>query len=180
MRQAWQMWQSSLSADQCDFFIDRCRKIDPVEGATFNNDSDHRKSSVRWVLKDDEIHDALWWHVSESNRYAFGFDVTESCSIQFTEYSAESGDKYDWHHDVDWTSPHAFDRKLSVVIQLSDPKYYEGADFQFLEVENPQSEALRAKGTVLVFPSYLQHRVTSITKGTRYSLVAWFDGPRWR
>lgn len=174
------MWESSLSPFLCDEIVARCRQLEQIEGTTFDNNSEHRKSCIRWVAKDQDIHDAIWWHVSEANRNAFGLDVTEACDIQFTEYCSESGGKYDWHHDIDWNNMRAFDRKLSVTVQLSDPKYYEGADFEFSEVENPERDALRSKGTVLVFPSYLMHRVTPITEGTRYSLVAWFEGPRWR
>ena len=71
------------------------------------------------------------------------------------------------------------DRKLSVTVQLSDPSEYEGGGFEFLECPNPD-ESSRKKGTVLVFPSYLKHRVLPVTKGTRKSLVAWFEGPRWK
>ena len=175
------MWQSSLDSEKCYDFIERCRDLPPLEATIFNDSqSDHRNSTVRWVNNDPEIKDMLWWHVKQANRFAFNVDVTDTCDVQFTEYSSANSGKYDWHHDVDWTSNHAFDRKLSVVVQLSDPKYYEGADFEFAEVESPEKNALKCKGTVLVFPSYLTHRVTEITSGTRYSLVAWFEGPRWR
>ena len=39
-----------------------------------------------------------------------------------------------------------------------------------------QKEA-NAKGTVIVFPSAILHRVTPVTKGARYSLVQWYNGP---
>ena len=71
-----------------------------------------------------------------------------------------------------------YDRKLSVVIQLSDPTTYQGGDFQFQDVETPVN--FRTQGSILVFPSYLPHRVTEITDGVRYSLVDWLEGPRWR
>lgn len=64
-------------------------------------------------------------------------------------------------------------------MQLSDSSEYEGGSFEFMEVEQPQEEA-KTKGTALIFPSYLQHRVTPVTEGVRKSLVAWFSGPRWQ
>jgi PKHD-type hydroxylase len=184
MRQAWQMWQSQISPEECDKIIEQFRQLPPQGAQTFNNegqleDNPYRQSNVRWV-DDSNIRNMLWWYAQEANRLAFGFDVTDAGSIQFTEYSSEYSGKYDWHHDVDWQSDAAFDRKISVVLQLSDGNYYEGCNFEFDEVQNPDPDALRTKGTIICFPSYLRHRVTEITKGSRYSLVAWFEGPRWR
>ena len=66
-----------------------------------------------------------------------------------------------------------------MVIQLSDPKDYEGGIFEF-EDTLPKLENFQTRGSVLVFPSYLRHRVTKITKGERKSLVNWLEGPRWK
>ena len=101
--------------------------------------------------------------------------------IQFTEYDAAYEGKYDWHMDCDLLgNGGVFARKISLVLQLSDGDSYEGGDFQFYNVQNPKPEDLRAKGTVVCFPSHVYHRVTQVTKGTRYSLVTWFEGPPWR
>ena len=73
------------------------------------------------------------------------------------------------------------DRKLSVTIQLSDSNDYEGGDFVFdQEYQSPDPKALRKKGTILVFPSPIRHAVKPVTKGTRKSLVAWVEGPKWK
>lgn len=72
--------------------------------------------------------------------------------------------------------PGKANRKLSLVCQLSDPSEYEGGEFQI----NPGGSILvpeRTKGTVIIFPSYLVHRVAPVTKGTRRSLVLWVEGP---
>lgn len=183
MRNSWQMWQSQIAPEECDAMIEQLRQL-PSEKAKmgFDNgifDESYRSSNVRWV-NDPSISDMMWWYAREANRLAFGLDVVGAGSVQFTEYTTENAGKYDWHHDCDYNNNAAFDRKISVVLQLSDGDYYEGCDFQFDEVPNPDPEVLRSKGTIICFPSYLRHRVTEITKGTRYSLVAWFEGPRWR
>ena len=69
-------------------------------------------------------------------------------------------------------------RKLSIVIQLSDPKDYDGGDFEFFDEGG--NGKFRGKGSVLVFPSVHMHRVTEVTSGVRYSLVSWAEGLRWR
>jgi len=69
-----------------------------------------------------------------------------------------------------------------MTIQLSDDEEYEGGNLEFKNIltNEKQEKAQRQKGWVCVFPSYLEHRVTMVTKGTRKSLVAWVEGPRWR
>ena len=88
------------------------------------------------------------------------------------------GSFYDWHYDVNWKGESAYDRKLSICVQLCNPSEYEGGNFEFDEVKTTAD--FRSKGTVLVFPSYLRHRVLPVTSGIRRSLVAWFVGPRWK
>tara|TARA_B100001996_G_scaffold9897_3_gene8360 strand:- start:1126 stop:1788 length:663 start_codon:yes stop_codon:yes gene_type:complete len=77
-------------------------------------------------------------------------------------------------------------RKLSVSIQLSHSEDYEGGDMYFTELPKNNNiteldtwtdDIFRKRGTVLVFPSFIRHKVMPVTKGTRYSAVAWFNGP---
>lgn len=74
-------------------------------------------------------------------------------------------------------------RKISLSIQLSDDKDYEGGDFQFFTHKDIKgSRAInmsRKKGTMFLFPSYCEHQVTKVTKGERFSLVIWARGPYW-
>lgn len=136
-----------------------------------------RSSTISW-LSDKHLKATLWAHVEAANQAYFNVDVTDQADLQFTSYHASAGGHYDWHHDVHFASQEAVDRKLSLTIQLSDEASYEGGDFEFEEVKT--SANLKAKGSLLIFPSYVRHRVRPVTKGTRHSLVAWFMGPRWR
>ncbi len=100
--------------------------------------------------------------------------------MQIGKYS--KGCFYDYHADGDgvttydapennWTNGKT--RKLSMSILLNED--YEGGDFKFYgDKETALKE--KTKGSILVFPSYMVHKVNPITKGTRYSLVAWFVG----
>ena len=60
-------------------------------------------------------------------------------------------------------------------------KDFSGGKFQFVNVYNGkkliQTPELKETGSVIVFPSFMEHRVAPVTKGTRYSLVTWFLGP---
>ena len=96
--------------------------------------------------------------------------------IQLSEYKADPSGKnghYDWHMDVGET---ASTRKISMSIQLTGESDYDGGDLEFM-IHRSIIKAPREKGTVIFFPSYLTHRVTKVTRGTRRSLVFWFHGP---
>ena len=53
-------------------------------------------------------------------------------------------------------------------------RFAEGGEFEFFD--NNTNLIKEKMGTVIVFPSYMVHRVRPVTKGTRYSLVSWFCG----
>ena len=71
-----------------------------------------------------------------------------------------------------------------MILQLSEPVSYDGG---VLAIENvigiPSQEdysAMKKKGTIIVFPSFIYHRLEPVTRGKRYSLVAWFEGPKFQ
>jgi len=180
MRQNWQMWSGGMSDSNISIILTEASKLNTKAASTFNDaDAAVRSSDVAWLSGNRNIQSILWEYVKVANENAFNFQVENICDIQYTEYHSNKGGHYDWHIDVNWNGDEPLDRKLSVTVQLSDPSEYEGGGFEFAECETPDASS-RQKGTVLVFPSYLQHRVLPITRGTRKSLVAWFEGPRWQ
>ena len=181
MRLNWQHWNKALSATQCEKITKLCYNIGTFKEATIFKDKEYvpsndiRETQIAWV-KDVELEQICKDYLLEANRNAFNFIVDFLPDIQFAEYS--EGCFYDWHHDINWESSSLYDRKLSIVIQLSDPATYEGGDFQFKSLEQPQG--FRDQGSILVFPSYNVHRITEVTGGIRNSIVCWMEGPRWR
>ena len=111
----------------------------------------------------------------EANNKLFQLDLygfTEK--LQFTEYEGQ-GSHYDWHPDI---GPNTTKRKLSIVVQLSDEKDYEGGE---LLINTGQLLIPSKKqGTVILFPSFLMHKVEPLQSGNRYSLVSWISGNTWR
>ncbi len=65
------------------------------------------------------------------------------------------------------------------MIQLSDPDDYAGGRLEIMP-SGSVVEAASARGAATVFPSYLLHRVTPVTRGTRRSLTIWAHGPAFR
>lgn len=135
-----------------------------------------RRSSLAWLAHNAEttfIFERLQRIARQINDDAFKFDLAGFGEpLQFTRYEA-GGDYYTWHQDL---GPGRMScRKLSMVLQLSDPAGYEGCELQLYDKGEPASLS-RERGSLLVFPSYQLHRVTPLTKGLRYSLVSWIWG----
>jgi len=141
----------------------------------------------RWIYK--EIHPFV--HQANKNAgWNFNWDFSESC--QFTKYKLNQ--YYDWHcdswdkvYDQPKTSSHGKIRKLSMTCQLTDGSEYSGGEleFDFRQYDPPQRDEAKhlrkateilPKGSIVVFPSFVWHRVKPVTKGVRYSLVVWHLG----
>lgn len=137
---------------------------------------DKRRSKIFWLPKTEEFHEiyrTLFELIGNCNKDFYQFKLNELVEqIQYTMYSENDQGHYDWHMDM---GPGKARRKLSLVVQLSDPSEYEGGELQINNGSIMVAE--KDKGTVILFPSYLLHRVTPVTKGTRRSLVLWIDGP---
>jgi PKHD-type hydroxylase len=171
-----------------------------IQYASYNKDQEarvghpsvqyKRKSNIVW-LRDEWIYKEVTPYVQEANKKAgWNFDIDFSESFQFTKYKLNQF--YDWHCDS-FSKPfnkpkdlniHGKVRKLSVTCQLTDGSEYEGGElqFDFRDYDPPLRDELKhvitakeilPKGSIIVFPSYIWHRVQPVTKGTRYSLVLW-------
>mgnify|MGYP006158659949 CR=1 FL=1 len=149
--------------------------------------TDHtmRKTSVSFIDdKKDLMNDIMWGFVRHANRKYFNYDLKSFQPIQFAKY--QNGGHYDWHQDatVVNTEEKKLTRKLSLTFSITDPSEYEGGELQFYnggramrKKWNGLSEEIKQVGTVIVFDSRDWHRVTSVTKGVRYSIVCWTVGP---
>jgi len=154
----------------------------------FNVDAKIRISDVAWT-NEQWLIDLIWPYMIGANEQAgWNFDIKSVEAMQITKYGA--GGFYEWHKDggADCLSTynrpdneflHGNARKLSMTVLLNSS--YKGGEFQFCTYEKEGSSIhtpeLNTVGTVIVFPSFMEHRVKPIIKGTRYSLVAWFLGP---
>ena len=189
MNQLWQYWKSGVETPTLESIINVGDRI-PVSSTTIGyagevTNDNYRSSDIRWFNKNYTEHkfavDLLLYYAYEANKNAFGFDINYINDIQYTTYKASEGGKYDWHQDVFWANKTMHDRKLSLIIQLTDPSEYEGGDFQFdSDIPQPDPAEIKQRGTVIVFPSFLRHRVTPVTSGVRRSLVSWVEGPKFR
>jgi PKHD-type hydroxylase len=161
------------------------KKKDKLNKKDLNDLKKKRDSNIVW-MNDRWIYKETQPYVATANQAAgwnFNWDWSESC--QFTKYKLNQF--YDWHCDS-WDHPynspndpnsHGKIRKLSVTCCLSDPKDYEGGEleFQFRNQDDPTltrtCTEILPRGSIVVFPSFVWHRIKPVTKGVRYSLVMW-------
>ena len=138
-----------------------------------------RRSKVVFLGPEEKyawIYDRLWSAAQECNRLFFCVDVVGvETNVQLARYDSSDRGFYGWHTDFAGIRPL---RKLSISIQLSDPEHYDGGDLELLYGTEPQ-KLDRSRGALIVFPSFMLHRVTPVTRGARWSLVAWILGKRW-
>ena len=141
-----------------------------------------RRADIAWiddVPGADWVMDRLIRLVADANRDSFGFDLTDFAeSPQVARYGAEREGHFSWHSDIG-DGPVARRRKLTLVVQLSPPEAYDGGALEAMPDANVLA-ARRAQGMAAVFPSFVLHRVTPVTRGTRHSLTVWAHGPAFR
>ena len=163
MRQQFHIWQSALSKEQINEILNLVDNNSLLNAPVFSSSKliqKKRSSKIYWI-NESWVQELLWEYILEANKKTFHFDVINKSEIQFTEYRSDEGGKYDWHHDVNWNGQEGLDRKLSISIQLSDKFDYEGGNFEFEEITS--SMDFKEIGTIIIFPSYLRHRVTKVT-----------------
>lgn len=143
-------------------------------------DDSIRRSNLKWVNNTNEtlwVFERLSHYVSDFNSKFFGFDLTGfGEALQLTNYSYTDNGMYDWHADFGGR----YSRKLSIVVQLSDPSQYEGGMLQLNIGGKEVVQIEKRRGMIVAFPSWTLHQVTPVTQGSRQSLVAWITGPRFK
>ena len=167
----------AFTKEECEKIIAIGKNKGLIEATVVGTAAEHqvRKSKVSWLFPSDDtewIFRKVTDIVLQVNEQFFRFDIHGiNEGLQFTNYVAP-GNKYGKHVDRGVNNSV---RKLSVSVQLTDPKEYEGGDLCLYgnEKATPMD---KKQGTLIVFPSYTLHEVTPVTKGERNSLVTWVTG----
>jgi PKHD-type hydroxylase len=180
----------ALSKETCEKIKSHCLTKSLTQGKVGIDELNlrQRKSKISWH-EDRWLYETLQPFVEEANvnaEWKFQWDWSES--IQFTEYQSP-GEHYDWHADQ---APEPYKnnifpsfngkiRKLSLILSLTDHRDYIGGDLQFdyglSRIETCYE--IKPQGSIVVFPSFLRHRVTPLFWGTRHSIVMWSLGKPW-
>ncbi len=178
-------WEGGFTEQELNWLQDRAQKAD--QQAQVGGDPQGaelakvRRSQVSWLNKNQDtawVFEKLGHIASSLNAQYFRFDLTGFGEpLQLTNYDQSEQGMYGWHQD--YGGKNSPSRKLSLVLQLTDPSQYEGGNLQVMTGGQPQT-VRKQRGLVAAFPSYVLHQVTPVTSGNRQSLVAWISGPAFR
>lgn len=171
----------AFTTGECDRIVKAIADMPTDDARLVGRKRDHKLRNAELVWMDDVggmgwVMTRLIELVSRSNKQQFNFDVREFAeSPQVAKYDADKGGHFAWHSDIG-EGLAAGKRKLTLVLQLSNPDTYDGGDLKI----RPSAHILaanRAQGSVSVFPSFALHKVTPIRRGIRRSLTVWAHGP---
>lgn len=198
-------WKDALSADVCSKIIQYGNSLKEetarVGGFELKKELSQkdlellkkvkRNSNVAWI-NEKWLYDIINPYVQQSNEKAgwnYEYDYVEP--IQFTKYKLNQ--YYNWHCDSDFKvmdrpedpKVHGKMRKLSVIVFLSDKSEYRGGELKFDTRDNAEGCNIinvneTTRGSIIVFPSFLWHKVYPVTWGNRYTLVGWYVGKPFR
>ena len=175
--------QGVLSPEECERVMALRGAVEDVqiigEGESEARQAAYRKGRVSWIRPDaanEWIFSKTYQVIQQVNQQCYRMELSGFTEpLQVAEYAEEN--YYAWHLDVG-RGPQSI-RKLSFIVQLTDPAAYEGGEVQLLCSDQPAAIS-RNQGAMTVFPSYLLHRVCAVTSGRRHSLVGWIGGPHLR
>ena len=161
----------------CQEIIDLSKTLEQEKGTvnqSLKTEDKIRQSTISWIPFDkmQPVYNDINDFIQRINRNHFGFEniqITEEAQVS----SYSKGQFYEWHTDTRTNMQEEPPvRKLSMTLLLNDPSEFEGGN---LEIANNEFVPMK-QGHATIFASFLQHRVSPITRGVRKSLVMWFGG----
>lgn len=181
-----------LSSEECDLIIQKMQNHERLKWGLVGNGKENSyvpaENNYRVVRVADLLEEDFPWVYEKIKTLVrtvndgFEFDLYGIMDdIMFMRYDApmdgHSGGQFQWHADngADITGM----RKISMSIGLNNPSEYDGGEFQIFN-NGEHNYGKIEQGVAISFPSFRPHRVTEITKGTRYVLVLFVLGPKYR
>jgi len=164
-----------FSPEQCGQLIHSysSKLKDAGLGAKGVKDKTVRKTQVYAIETTDDkaLYDSVIGAAIQVNSEVWNYSLQGADRLQFLKYNI--GGHYDWHLDIG-SGAHMY-RKLSFVIPLSPPESYDGGEL-VIKAGNKERSAPLDQGKMILFPSFILHKVTPVTRGERYMLVGWLRG----
>lgn len=190
MNKEWLIYEKFYNKELCENLISEIQSLPTLDGVVGTENgfviSDSRKSKIRFIDKDNKkyswIFRDLWAILGEANK-TYNYDIDTLNFVQVAEYDGKNAGEYREHLDCIWDADKH--RKLSCTIQLSDRDSYVGGELHFYRLQGsyPNKQEIfkmGQQGSLIFFNSLTYHSILPVYEGKRYSLTAWFEGPRWR
>lgn len=171
------MIEDALPAALCDRAIAKAAEVGFEPSAVYDDrriasalEPGYRNSESAWLEPghDRELYRLIQGLFESINSKRFRFSIYGMEPLQVIKYLP--GAFFAEHFDIGVGDPAK--RKISLLVQLSEPGDYEGGDV----VLGSYMTMPKVRGTGCAFPSWLAHRVETVESGVRYSLAAWAKG----
>jgi PKHD-type hydroxylase len=180
LKHTYWLWDKVLSKEFCNLVInetDWTKQEKAVVGSEtdeeFLNET-KRITDIVWVNNMSPIGCVVSSYICQANIQAgWNYSIDSMELIQIGKYKKHG--HYNWHLDCRAPNENNVQRKISISIQLNDPSEYKGGKLEFKCIPDDQQPKMQ-QGSIVVFPSFVEHRVTPITSGIRYSAVSWMNG----
>lgn len=183
------LFENAVDRRICDVILEEVRAMKLFPGAIGegkgNEDKGYRDSLVGFFKEDHWVTGVMYHFAAIANTKNWRMALTAPTPVQYAEYS--EGAFYDWHMDMGGEPPNTpTTRKVTAILALSDDHEYEEGNLEIKVGWDNRNEStvsvtgLRSKGSLLVFPSLMPHRVTPVAVGTRRTVVCWLIGPHLR
>ena len=169
-----ELWLINNTASKSDKNISQA-KVAIENSKSYDIEEEYRKTDIVWLLQDDStkwLYERLYNAVIALNKQYFNFEIDQLENLQYCIY--REGHHFKKHIDT-ISIPNLGQRKLTFILQLSDETEYEGGELRLHVSDNPIVIS-KKKGTIAIFPSFIPHDVTPVTKGERKVLVSWVLG----
>jgi PKHD-type hydroxylase len=183
--EAFTYWQNGFTNDELKLIIDFGNSQIPSKSSVGSGVSggmipNEKSSEISWINLNNNskwIYDKIIHIMMSLNTQFYQFNLYGFIDqIQFINYEADENENCDWHTDLQNQQP---PRKLSFILELSDPKDYEGGELQIINYKDPLT-IRKEKGLAIVFPSFSLYRVSPVTKGTKKIIVICATGPAFK
>ena len=178
---AYWKWDAVLSKEFCHSAlaqIDWATAKDATITSNYFVNAEKRRTDVVWQEPSQPLGCIAKCYMEMANQAAgWEYSLGGQEDTQLGRYKSVDEGYYDWHMDAG-APQNGIQRKLSCVILLNDPSEFEGGVLKLKNMED--QNVLNKQGTIIVFPSFIEHKVTPVTKGVRYTAVTWASGLSFR
>jgi PKHD-type hydroxylase len=167
----------AFCAAECEAILHLARRtrLEPatVLGAAGDEVAPERRRALRCELARDAANEWIFARLDTLFAEAaerFGL-VTDPVfeTVQVVRYGP--GDHFQtWHSDAGFDR--IAERQVSLSVELSDPADHDGGTLEIAPATVGHPRTL-SRGGARLFPSRALHRVTPVTRGERWALVAW-------
>ena len=178
MKWAWYNFYNVYNEDQCKHIHEKL--IENTSNYYKDRPAPSKKVNT-YLTETEKVFPELktfFRNVAQANQEIFGFDLFNNPETVNLNVYENDNNEYPYHKDA-LSLGSACDIKLTAILNISTEPYT-GGEFQVFDCDDIVISEISKPGNMLVFPSFLIHRVKPVLSGKRVTVSAWFAGPNWR